>query len=288
MSRRRRRVTVASAITVGLVAAASVALAALPGLELIQKVSAFDSTATKGAGPSCPAGKRLLGAAGRATQGTTGNVALDEITPYANLSGVSVIGVEVPAGTPDSWSLTGYAICGTDTPSHRLERRKADSVSDSSPTKTVTVTCGASKKVVGAGGQINTPTSGTVVLEDIRPLLNLSGVEVVGVETGGGTTSNWYVTAYAICAYAPNVSGLQLVSAASVLDSSANKSAVATCPAGKKLTGAGGQVYIGTTGKAVLKAIVPKSDGVTANGVETYGGTNGAWEVRAHAICATP
>jgi hypothetical protein len=272
-----------------LVAPVSMASAVLPGLERVVKVSAFDSVAAKLGSPNCPAGKKLIGAGGGINTSAAGKLALDEITPYPNLSGVNVIGVETPGGTPSNWSLTGYAICETFTVLHRLELKKAEGPIDSSAAKSATAVCSPNKKVVGAGGQINGP-AGKVVLDEITPLPNLSGVTAVGVEIGGGTSDTWSVGAYAICAYAPNVPGLQLVPASSPLDSSAAKSVAASCPAGKKLSGAGGQINTAASGQVVLEGIVvhPSLDKVTAAGVETGGGTLSNWDVKAFAICATP
>jgi hypothetical protein len=47
--------------------------------------------------------------------------------------------------------------------------------------------------------QINAAASGEVVLEGIT-VHSLDTVTAAGVETGGGTPSNWDVKAYAICA----------------------------------------------------------------------------------------
>jgi hypothetical protein len=48
--------------------------------------------------------------------------------------------------------------------------------------------------------QINAAASGEVVLEGITVHFSLDTVTAAGVETGGGTPSNWDVKAYAICA----------------------------------------------------------------------------------------
>jgi hypothetical protein len=268
------------------------AWAVLPGLERAVKVSVSDSAPAKSAIANCPAGKKLIGAGGRINPSATGKLALDEITPHPNLSGVAVVGVETPGGTPSNWSLSGYAICETSTVLHRLELKKAQGAIDSSAAKSATAVCSPNKKVVGAGGRIDTGPgdTGKVVLDEITPLPDLSGVTAVGVETGGGTSDNWWVFAYAICAYAPNVPDLQLVTASSPLDSNAAKSVAASCPAGKKLSGAGGQINTAESGKVVLEGITVHSslDTVTAAGVETGGGTLSNWDVTAYAICATP
>ena len=168
-----------------------------------------------------------------------------------------------------------------------LQLVSAQSASNSS-SKSVTVSCPSGKVVIGAGGQVNVGTSGRAVLDEITPLPNLSGVTAVGVETVGGTTSNWTVKAYAICASAGAVPGLQLVSAQSAINSSV-KSVTASCPSGKQLIGAGGQINA-TSGEAVLDEItpLPNLSGVTTVGVEPGSGTANSWSVKSYAICATP
>lgn len=296
----RRRWPIFAAATIALFVAASLAWAALPGLQRVTKTSTFNSTASNQGGPDCPTGKQLLGAGGRVRSSSgpsswigtlqSGEAGLDEITPLPDLSGTSVVGVEIGTGPSANWAAQGYAICETYTVAHRLTLSKAASPADSVAVKSVTATCPAGKKVVGAGGQNNAPT-GKVVLDEITPLMNLSGVTAVGVETANGTTENWRVVAYAICANAPNVPGLELVSNTSTLDSNSYKYTYVDCPAGKKVTGAGGGINTTATGKVVLTGIAVHggpAPRVSAFGAETSGGTTGNWEVNVYAICATP
>jgi hypothetical protein len=286
---RQARVIVVAAAALAVLAAAAVA--ALPGLERVTNVSALNSNSSKGGGPNCPGNKKLLGAGGRIDQTTNGKLALDEITPLPNLTGVSVIGVETGGGTGLDWSVRGYAMCETNTIDHRLELKKADTAINSTNAKSATATCSAGKKVVGAGGQINTPDTGKVVLDEITPLPAQTSVTVVGTEVGAGTPNNWYATAYAICGQADKIPGLTLVSASSPTDSSSPKSVVAYCPSGKKATGGGGQINVGTSGAAVLSGIAFHAivlDRVTAYGIEPSPGTSSSWSVKSYAICASP
>jgi hypothetical protein len=267
--------------------------AALPGLQWVRTFSALDSQASKGTGPSCPPGKKLTGAGGRIDQFGTGKVGLDEITVYGAPSNVSVIGVEIGAGTSSNWSVRGYGYCETDTVEHRVELKKADSAVDSSTLKSATAVCSSGKKVLGAGGQINVPGAGTgkIVLSSIAPAA--SSVTATGVETGGGTSENWYLTAFAICGSDAGIPGLQLVSAPSANDSNAAKSVVAYCPSGKKATGGGGVITASASDKPsiVLEGVGLHGlslDRVTAYGAETGAGTSNNWSVTSYVICATP
>ena len=77
---------------------------------------------------------------------------------------------------------------------------------------------------MGGGGDV-TPGNGDVLIDSIVPSADLKSVTVGATEAGTGTSADWYVQAFAICAYAPP--GLQRVSATSPLNSS-NKSVTAS------------------------------------------------------------
>jgi hypothetical protein len=167
-----------------------------------------------------------------------------------------------------------------------LQLVSQQSATDSTAGKSVTVACPIGKTLVGAAGQINIATAGKAVLEDVTPLPNLSGVNVVGTETGAGTTANWTVKAYAICAY-PFVS-MQMVSQQSPVDSN-SKALLLTCPTGTQVVGAGGQVNVGTSGAIGLHEITPETaTTVRVIAVEIGTGTNANWTLNGYAICAWP
>jgi hypothetical protein len=277
------------AMAVSLTTLTGTASAAVAGLQLVSAESPINSTGAKSITVSCPAGKKVIGAGGQINIAASGAAALDEITPLPNLSGVNVVGVETGAGTASNWSVKAYAICANSAAIAGLQLVSVESPINSTAAKSATVSCPAGKKVIGAGGQINTAASGRVALDEITPLPNLSGVNVVGVETGGGTAGNWSVKAYAICGNSA-LAGLQLIGAEGPINSTAAKSATVSCPAGKKVIGAGGQINTAASGQVVLDEItpLPNLSGVTAVGVETGAGTGGNWSVKAYVICATP
>jgi hypothetical protein len=141
--------------------------------------------------------------------------------------------------------------------------------------------------LIGAGAQINTSAGGRVHVDEIVPLTDLSGVKAVGNELGFGTTSSWTVDAFAICANASDLPGLELKSRASAIDSSRDKSAIVSCSTGKKLLGAGGQVTgTGAVGTVMLNEIVMGSTSASARAFESSLGTSSSWLIQAYAICA--
>ena len=85
--RGRRAALAASAVCAG--AFAAVALGSVPGLQVVGKSSATDSTADKTATVTCPAstGDAVIGGAGRA-KGPAGHVALSQVFPTGGGSNV--------------------------------------------------------------------------------------------------------------------------------------------------------------------------------------------------------
>src|SRR4051794_18059869 len=59
---------------------------------------------------SCSAGKHLLGT-GYEVFNAGGRVVVDDLTPNPTLTAVSVGAREVQGGSPENWTLTGYALC---------------------------------------------------------------------------------------------------------------------------------------------------------------------------------
>jgi len=270
-----------------IVAAAGPASAAVPGLQIAATTSANDSVAVKSAFVTCPAGKQVVGAGGQINTDTSGRVVIDEITPTPDLSGVVAVGVETAGGTTSNWTVRAFAVCANGGGVPGLQLVQQTSAVNSSAVKSVSTACPSGKKVIGAGGQINTDSSGAVALDEITPLA--TNVTAVGAEVGAGTASNWSMRSYAICAN-NGLPGLQIVSAQSAVDSSSAKSAFAACPAGTKVIGTGGQINTASSGRAVVDEITPfpNLSGVSAIGVETGVGTTDNWSVQAYAVCATP
>ncbi len=95
----------------------------------------------------------------------------------------------------------------------------------------------------------------------------------------------------------PGISGLQRVFASSAIDSSSPKSANATCPAGKRVIGSGGQHVGGVTGTdpngltdVVIDQIAPSDENTVPGNVLVSAfeeePTNASWSVNAFALCA--
>jgi hypothetical protein len=261
------------------VGAAQGASAAVVGIERVGALSASDS-ANKSATVSCPAGKKVLGAEADVNPGN-GDVLIDDVRPSADLQSVTVNALEDESGTSANWTVSALATCAFPPPG--LERVSATSPLNST-NKSVAATCPSGKRVLGVGADLNTFV-GQVLLDDMRPDAGLTNVTVNALEDETGNSTNWSVTAYAVCA-AP-VQGLTRVSATSPLDSTSNRVVRAPCPGGKQLTGAGGDINT-FNGQVVLDATFSELDasGSGFAAFEDDTGNPASWSLTAYAICA--
>ena len=154
-----------------------------------------------------------------------------------------------------------------------------------SAAKTATATCPAGKRLTGAGFDVS-PPDGRVLIHYVRPDPTLTSVSVRADEDEAGTAAAWALTAYALCAPAP--AGLQRVAATSA-STSAGKAITATCPAGKRVLGTGGELA-GAPRQLMLNRLLPNADltSVNVRAFEDQTGTTLSWTVTAYAICASP
>ena len=259
------------------------ASAAVPGLQLVSSASLADSLSTKQAVVTCPVGKRLIGAGGEVTFGV-GQVVIDDLSPNAGLTNVRIVAREDEDGTTATWFVRGYAICANPVPG--LQLVTAGQASNSVSGTGVTATCPVGKKLIGAGGQL-TNALGQVVMDDITPNAGLTSVSVTGFEDDTGTTTNWTIHAFAICANP--LPGLQRISATGISNSVTGTGATAACTGGRKLIGTGGDFTSGL-GQVAMDDIEPDPTltSLSVIGYEDDNGTAANWSTRAYAICATP
>jgi hypothetical protein len=267
------------ALVVVFAGSAGSAYAAVAAPEQVSALGAFDSSSNKSVTVSCPNGKQVTGGGG-GMPFLTGQVVLRQVRPNAALTSVTVQGAEDQNGQAAGWAVNAMAICAT--PPGGLQRVSATSPSDSS-NKSVTAACPAGKRLLGTGAEL-AGGGGQVALNDIIPGSGLQSVTVRALEDEDGTAATWSLTAHAICSNP--VAGRERVVAMSPTDSS-NKTVTATCPAGTRLTGVGGELA-GGGGEVVLDGLFP-SPALTRVEVlasEDDDGTAGNWSVRAFAICA--
>jgi hypothetical protein len=160
---------------------------------------------------------------------------------------------------------------------------------DTSVAKPVQVSCPTDLKVVGGGAGLDGGL-GDVYIDRIVPDAGLSTVTAHAVEDLDGTTQNWRLSAFVVCAAPP--AGLELRRGSLTVPDGHNTTAttVATCSPGKKALGSFGEV-VGGGSATIMNRLAPLS---TLNGTEfgatTASGTSPGhdWTVAAYAVCATP
>jgi hypothetical protein len=169
-------------------------------------------------------------------------------------------------------------------------RISTTSASNSSSDKTVTTTCPAGKKLVGAGAILN--NGGTrVIIDSIvpngSPNTAPSAVTVKALEDETGTAANWSVTAYGVCTSLP-ITSVVRVSATSAANSNPTRAAIATCPHGTHtLLGSGFDIVTGN-GEVNMHDLIPDLSGdgqVTVRAHEDSTGFGGTWSLTAYAVC---
>ena len=274
------RLTVVLLALVALAVLAAPAEGSFTGLERIAPFTGTTSDAKSLSAP-CPGNKRIISVGGDTT-GSDGQVLLDELRPNASLTGAALHAAEDEDGTANAWYLQAFAICAP-APTG-LELVSATSPVDSA-NKSVVATCPGSKKLLGSGAKI---TGGTrqVLLDGILPNQGLSNVTVNALEDeGAGTSANWSVTAYAICA--PNMPGLQRIAATGPSDSTSPKIVAASCPVGKSVIGMGGTIN-SPNGQVALDALFPDASlsSASISAAEDGTGNTANWSLSAFAICA--
>jgi hypothetical protein len=259
-------------------------LALVNGLELITKPSGSSSTWWRSPDAFCPGSKTLVGMGSSHTWDP--HVLFRGLVPIKgnapNPMGAEGSAQEDLTGTSANWELTTYATCSNLLSG--LELAHTGSSYSSSSTRTHTVSCPAGKRVIGAGGTI-WQGEGRVKVDEIRPNESLEQVTVYASEDQDGTSANWSLRAYAVCAYAPT--GLVRVRAAAA-NGWDRRAVTATCPSEKRLLSVAGGVEATNRTPMRVYQMQPSLDLKTATvRVGTHGSTSGATgEVRAYAICA--
>jgi hypothetical protein len=252
---------------------------AVPGLVRVPATGPANS-AWKTTNANCPAGTIVLGGGGR-INGGAGQVVMDTMLPLIDGSAYSVTGREDDTGFAGNWSITTTALCAP-APAG-LETETAFSPFNSS-NKSMTLPCAPGKKVLGVGAELSGGL-GQVVLEEFRPNADLASVTVTGVEDQNGQPANWDITAEAICV-TPPASLVRAVGPFGLLDSTSVKTNTATCPAGTRVHGVGGEIEGGAGQVRLTGALATSTTTVTATGTEDGNGFAGNWGVRAYAVCA--
>ncbi|WP_328342003.1 hypothetical protein [Micromonospora sp. NBC_00421] len=279
----RRAVTLGGALLSTVVlgqVALSGPVAAVPGLSIRTTTGPSNSVA-KSQSAVCPTGTAVIGGGGAITGSGLGQVGMDIVQPLADAALYSVTGREDPNGVAGNWAVTATAICAP-APAG-LEVVTGHSAVNSTNPKFLELFCPAGKRAIGGGGAAVGSGASDVLLEDLR--IHQSSVTVAGVEAGNAFAGNWSVDASVICV--DPLAGEQRVTVDSADNSTASRTVTATCPAGTRVHGVGGEI-VGGEGQVRLTELRPTSSTTaTVRAAEDESGFSGNWKVRAYAVCAS-
>ena len=229
----------------------------------------------------CPAGKGLTGL-GADIGGSFGLAYFNTLLP-SNQPPPDLLSVFASGQGSRGWSTRAFALCATSIASVEFVSAEGSPVGLGDQKQAV-VACPAGKKLLGAGSQ-TLNSAGSVAVQRITPRSDLLAVTVAASEVLTDIDNGWRLVGWALCATPPP--GLQLVrGAVSAAASEELDVATARCPAGKHVTGAGGEVTP-ATGKVILDDLRPDAalSSVTVTGIEAGNGTDADWTATAYAIC---
>ena len=159
--------------------------------------------------------------------------------------------------------------------------------------------CPPGKRVIGGGGWVQEigPITRKPALTQLRPLEQYNGPRdaymVTAAETTPGTTGDWWVQAYAMCANP--LPGWHIVQATTTQSSQPMQATAAVCPSGERVIGTGARVSTSTgdnayVGEVVLQVARPSGPGDIAR-AQAHEDANDfplPWSVTAYAICVAP
>jgi len=239
----------------------------------------YNSPGSKTVTASCPPGQKVFGPGGTIDMGL-GEVVLDEIVPSADLTSVTVQGLE-HGNSSRNWDVTAYAICAD--PVDYMLLVSDDSPQNTSSPKNVTVECPLGLRVYGLGAEIING-QGNVTLDDLDIDESLTFVDVGAYGWHGTTVSNsWAVRAYAVCG---TPTPTMVRKKAQQLTTSPNTVVYSpSCPNGTRLTGIGGELS-GAQGDAVFDDLKPELDDDRAY-VQAQDIGAGGWTTSAYGVCAS-
>jgi hypothetical protein len=155
-----------------------------------------------------------------------------------------------------------------------------------SDAKNANTTCAtAGQQVTGLGGVVLNGNS-EVLMERFRPDPP-NNANVAAFEDDGGFAGDWQLSSNAVCV--TPLPGQEIVANATPEVASASKVITVTCPTGKRVVGAAGEIF-NALGQVLLDDVLPSADltKVTVNAGVDETGTTRTWSLTARAICADP
>jgi hypothetical protein len=272
--------------------AAPASAAYLSGVTIVSASSASDSVAQKSASVICPDDTVVVGV-GASIAYTTDEVHITGVRP--SRYGVIAYASEDDSGYSYNWYLRVTAVCA-DAPAG-YEIVSDYHVATSDPSATIAAYCSSGKVLLGGAADVainniwTTPRNLPDVVVNRWSVLDFTtqGFSAYAFEDENGTTSQWVLTAFAICA--DPIVGLQTVTSWGYMQSGDSLYEVVACPPGTKVLSAGGHIFM-DTGEVSFTELRPSSyngdDFVMVRAAEDQTGMSGygMWRMDAWARCA--
>ncbi|MPY97994.1 MAG: hypothetical protein GEU97_08330 [Actinophytocola sp.] len=262
---------------------------AVTGLEKVSSPTpTADSQASKTAIARCPSGKQVVGGGGwvhAVDRVAEDNLALTELRPFQGYRDGYRVTAEELIYTSGNWWVQAYAICANPMSGHQIVTGTTSYSSQSR--QHAKAVCPSGKRAIGSGARVNYASTGEVALQIARASGSGDITRAQAREEANGYSGNWNVTAYAVCVQPPY--GYEVVyGASSNRDSESTKTAMATCPNGKRVHGAGAATIVNAPAGVALQVVYPYNDlrRAMAHAVETTP-TSADWDfIVFQAICA--
>jgi hypothetical protein len=292
--RRRRRTSgaglVAAGAAVAMIAVASFAIATpaaaapavLSVLTYVQGSRGPDGL-DKSVFLECPANQVIVG--GSEILSTNPGVFARMTGMVAGITGdhgfLTSFAEEDETGSTGNWTLFATAVCAQRPPGYEIV--PAETTFTSTSPQTLTATCPAGKQLLAGFGVAQTGNH-NVILDDIQPAMNMSGVTVKGFEDENGFSGTWNLFASAACA--TPVAGQSLFFQPSTSDSNPKPFITKACPTGKRAISFGATIDSGN-GQVDEQAEFVDNNSAGFLAFEDRNGFSGNWSQTVYVTCVT-
>jgi hypothetical protein len=264
-----------------LVVAAAPASAGVTDLVFSSGESLNNNGDYKGATASCTGGRKVIGTG---VSVSSDEVVVEGLVPFEDR--VEAYARADEGGAPGNWRLKVMAVCADEPAGLEIV---SDDTGRTSSSKGEDADCPTDKVVTGSGWYMGYDY-GEVAVTQVN--IRTQSVYVYAAEDGTGSSENWNLVPYAICA--DPIADLEIVPSTRYQNwlSEPEKNEQAVCPGSKKVIGGGARIN-GAAQHAMINTIKPfsySSGGVTGEllsvrGAEYVNGTGAAWTIDVEAIC---
>ncbi|WP_405521388.1 hypothetical protein [Streptomyces canus] len=298
-TRQRRTLLGLTAVATGMGMFTTAADAAVPppearqapvsGYTYVERFSRLSSDSARSVSAPCPSGKVVL-AGGVRIVGGGGRVLLRGSYPGLSASGHKWLATaeEIGGGTQARWYLRAYAVCA-DRPAGLTYRTVPSAFNSNRPDKSITGTCPAGTRLVGAGARLRGASHRVGINSVTMTKLTQRSASARAAEAVA-TNLPWSVAVHLACAGPLAGQTFHESGWKAAVGPAQSRTAVVNCPRGTKAFGAGMRL---AGASATLNRLVPvelrptrSPAGARVTVSELAPGQAATWYVKAQVICA--